>query len=81
MIAAGSPLPGIDGSVRLTIVLIMAAAGLVLVIACANAAGLQLARGAARQQELGVRLSLGASRARLIRQLMTESALVGALAG
>ena len=81
MISPGSPLPGIPGSLRLTIVLIMAAAGLVLVIACANAAGLQLARGAARQQELGMRLALGASGSRLVRQLMTESALVGALAG
>ena len=81
MISPGSPLPGINASLKLTIVLIMAAAGLVLVIACANAAGLQLARGAARQQELGMRLSLGASRSRLIRQLVTESALLGVLAG
>ena len=81
VISPGSPLPGIDRSLRFTIVLIMAAAGLVLVIACANAAGLQLARGAARQQELGMRLALGASGSRLVRQLMTESALVGALAG
>ena len=81
VISPGSPLPGIPGNLRLTIVLIMAAAGLVLVIACANAAGLQLARGAARQQELGMRLALGASGSRLVRQLMTESALVGALAG
>jgi putative ABC transport system permease protein len=81
VISPGSPLPGIDGRLRMTIVLIMAAAGLVLVIACANAAGLQLARGAARQQELGMRLALGASGSRLVRQLMIESALVGALAG
>ena len=81
VISPGSPLPGINRSLRFTIVLIMAAAGLVLVIACANAAGLQLARGAARQQELGMRLALGASGSRLVRQLMTESALVGALAG
>jgi predicted permease len=81
VISPGSYLPGIPGNLRLTIVLIMAAAGLVLVIACANAAGLQLARGAARQQEFGMRLALGASGSRLVRQLMTESALVGALAG
>ncbi len=81
VISPGSPLPGIPANLRLTIVLIMAAAGLVLVIACANAAGLQLARGAVRQEELGMRLALGASGSRLVRQLMTESALVGALAG
>ena len=81
VISPGSPLPGINASLKLTIVLIMAAAGLVLVIACANAAGLQLARGAARQQELGMRLALGASGSRLVRQLMIESTLVGALAG
>ena len=52
-----------------------------LVVAFANAAGLQLARGAARQQEFGMRLALGASGSRLVRQLITESALVGALAG
>lgn len=81
VISPGSPLPGIPDNLRLTIVLIMAAAGMVLAIACANAAGLQLARGTARQQELGMRLSLGASRSRLIRQLVTESALLGVLAG
>jgi predicted permease len=81
VISPGSPLPRINGALRLTIVLIMAATAMVLVIACANAAGLQLARATARQQELWMRLSLGASRARLIRQLLTESGLLGVLAG
>jgi len=81
VISPGSPLPGITAALRLTIVLIMAATAMVLVIACANAAGLQLARATVRQQEFGMRLSLGATRGRLIRQLLTESALLGVLAG
>jgi predicted permease len=78
---AAALIPADDPGKKLLALIVLSVAGLVLLIACANVAGVLLAKGEMRRHEFAVRLAVGAGRGRLVRQLVTETLLLAVIAG